>query len=85
MQISCPEDSEIWPFLEAQNEILLHLVARGLLVPKPIPNKDGKVISFARFKKGDKTEDRAIRLLTYIPGSTLAGVYSVRPRHYFEV
>lgn len=69
LKVSNPDSETSAPaFLAAQNQVMLHLGERGLLVNVPIPlTKGGYIASLP----GPGGSTRAARLLTFLPGGLL--------------
>src|SRR3990172_8517502 len=70
LKVAGPEESR--SLLEAQDAAMLHLARRldDLAVPVPRPSRDGGFIAEAEDSAGER---RLVRLLTWLPGTPLAG------------
>jgi len=92
-------DSQNAPYIEAQNEMILHMSQSNLEVPVPVRNKLGQLLSFEDLEVNVKNswetnnDEKAtkhminkhvVRLLNFIPGRILYDISPWRPRHFYE-
>ncbi|XP_033757038.1 hydroxylysine kinase-like [Pecten maximus] len=72
-------DSRHEDYVEAQNDMILHVAEKGIPTPRPVKNVTGKLMSLESFpcdKKLCQNQDLrcVVRLLEYLPGRILLGV-----------
>ncbi|RWS27815.1 hydroxylysine kinase-like isoform X2 [Leptotrombidium deliense] len=78
LKITNSLESNIPGLIEAFNEIGQHISEKGLTVPVPILNKEGKYLCKIKLSENDDTIN-SVRLLKFIPGQMLKEVaYSER-------
>jgi hydroxylysine kinase len=80
LKVTNSRDSLQTAFFDAQNELMLHLVKHGLVVPQPIPNLKGQTKSLEMF--GDAAY--VVRVLTFIPGKILYDISPWTTEHFFQ-
>jgi len=92
-------DSKNASYIEAQNQMIVHMAKSDLEVPVPVKNKNGLTLSLEELEvKSDNSwesnnDEKAakkivnkhlVRLLNFIPGKILYDIQPWLPRHFYE-
>jgi len=92
-------DSKAESYIDAQNQMILHMAKSDLDVPVPVKNKNGQVMSLEELEvksnnswEANNDEKAAkkivnkhlVRLLKFIPGKILYDISPWLPRHFYE-
>ncbi|XP_026565408.1 hydroxylysine kinase isoform X1 [Pseudonaja textilis] len=72
LKIINAEDSQNSDLVEVQTQIMMFLSGEGFPLPTPHLTQDGKVMSLETVDTGFCTQTFVVRLLSYLPGKTVA-------------
>ncbi|XP_063170581.1 hydroxylysine kinase isoform X2 [Candoia aspera] len=81
--INC-EDSQNSELIEVQTQIMMFLNSEGFPVAMPQLTREGKVMFLEKVDTGSSTQEYAVRLLSYLPGRTVATL-PVSPPILYEI
>ncbi|XP_006131446.2 hydroxylysine kinase [Pelodiscus sinensis] len=84
LKITNCEDSQNPELIEVQTRIMMFLNAEGFPSATPYLTKDGNIMSLESLGTGSVTKKYMVRLLTYLPGLTVATI-STNPHIFYEV
>ncbi|KAM3828071.1 hydroxylysine kinase isoform 1-T3 [Vipera latastei] len=84
LKIINAEDSKNSDLIEVQTQIMMFLNSEGFPVAMPHLTQDGKVMFLETVDTGSSTQTFAVRLLSYLPGKTVATL-PVTPPILFEI
>ncbi|KAK9393872.1 hydroxylysine kinase [Crotalus adamanteus] len=84
LKIINAEDSKNTDLIEVQTQIMMFLNSEGFPVAMPHLTQDGKVMFLETVDAGSSTQTFAVRLLSYLPGKTVATL-PVTPPILFEI
>ncbi|XP_074863373.1 hydroxylysine kinase isoform X2 [Carettochelys insculpta] len=84
LKIANCKDSQNHELIEVQTRIMMFLHAEGFPSATPHVTKDGNIMSLESLGAGSVRKQYMVRLLTYLPGRTVATV-STNPHILYEV
>ncbi|XP_043379519.1 hydroxylysine kinase isoform X4 [Chelonia mydas] len=84
LKITNCEDSQNPELIEVQTQIMIFLNVEGFPSATPHLTKDGNIMSLESLGTGSVTKKYMVRLLTYLPGMTVATI-STNPHILYEI
>ncbi|EMP27746.1 Iron-responsive element-binding protein 2, partial [Chelonia mydas] len=84
LKITNCEDSQNPELIEVQTQIMIFLNVEGFPSATPHLTKDGNIMSLESLDTGSVTKKYMVRLLTYLPGMTVATI-STNPHILYEI
>ncbi|XP_025032214.1 hydroxylysine kinase isoform X2 [Python bivittatus] len=84
LKITNCEDSQNSELIEVQTQIMMFLNSEGFPVALPHLTQEGKVMFLQTVETGSSTQEYVVRLLSYLPGTTVATL-PVSPPVLYEI